>query len=76
MEQETPLDSPTAGELVTVYADWDEWYPVYEITFDNRIRPRRTLQIPKELVERIQAAQAEFESVQNILCELVHPNGY
>lgn len=69
MEQETPQDSPTAGEHVRVSIDRDEWWPLYTID-DEETRTTGYLnfiEIPRELVERIKAAQLEFETLQALL---------
>jgi len=47
----------------------DEWWPVYEID-DSAPTKYKTYEIDDELYERAERVFAEFNEVQNLICEL------
>jgi hypothetical protein len=57
------------SEEIEIGLDWDEQYPVFLLVTDPEDYRMRNITVPRELVERYQAAQAEWEAVQALLHE-------
>lgn len=51
--------------MLKVHVDYDEWYPVYELTDEHNFST--VIELPEETVERVKNAFTEFREVQKIL---------